>query len=148
MFSIWYTLNQLYIKWSTSFPSHGRTLVFSWLDMVSGLMWAEAGWVDLVIVFACVVIEIDTHWNLSWSQIKFNSIAVQGASLYAGQNSGSSLGLLRVLVIKVIKLQLIIVSWGCVVWIGVYKKRSLPQHHISCLLFQRCLKDIFLFSFS
>lgn len=56
-------------------------------------MWAEAGWVDLVIVFTCVVIEIDTHWNFNKSQIKFNSIAVQGASLYAAQNRGSSLGL-------------------------------------------------------
>lgn len=122
MFSILCTLNQLYIKRSTFFPSHGRTWVSSWVDMVSGLMGAEAGWVDLVIVFTCVVIEIDTHWNFSKSQIKFNSIAVQGASLYAAQNSGSSLGLLRVLVIKVIKLQLIISEGLCCLNWGLQEK--------------------------
>lgn len=85
MLGILYTLNQLYIKWSPSFSPHGRTFVSPWLDMVSGLMWAEACWVDLVIVFTCAVIEIDTHWNLSKSWIKFNSIAVRGAAWYGAQ---------------------------------------------------------------
>ena len=50
--------------------------------MVSGLMCAEAGWVDLVIVFMCAVVEIDTHWCLGKSWMKSNSIAVKGAALY------------------------------------------------------------------
>lgn len=102
MLGILYTLNQLYIKWSSSFSSHGRILVSPWLDMVSGLMCAEAGWVDLVIVFICAVIEIDIHWNPSKSWIKFNSIAVKGAALYGAQHSGPLLRLLSALVIKII----------------------------------------------
>lgn len=117
---ILYALNQLYIKWSRSFSSHGRTLVSPWLDMVSGLMWAEAGWVDLVIVFTCVVMETDTHWNLSKSWTKFNLLAVKGAALYGALHSGPSLGLLSALVIKIISNKAIVdnslVRMCCLNW--------------------------------
>lgn len=46
-------------------------------------MQAEAGWVNLVILFTCMVIETNAHRNFSKTQIKFNSAEVQDASLYA-----------------------------------------------------------------
>lgn len=141
MLGILHTLNQLYVKWSTSFLSHGRTSVSPWSGMVSGLMCAEAGWVDLVVVFTCAVIEIDTHWHLSRSWIKFNSIAVKGAALYGAQCSGLSLGHLSAPVIKIVSYKATVdnslVKVCCLIW------RLQDLHHIFCRHFQGNLEDSF-----
>lgn len=114
---------------------------FSFSLIRYGLMHAEAGWVDLVIVFTCAVIEIDTHWHLSRSWIKFNSVAVKGAALYGAQCSGLSLGLLSAPVIKIISnkatadkslVKVCYLNWP--LW---------DLHHIFCLRFQGNLKDSF-----
>lgn len=66
-------------------------------------VWLNLGWGWVSSPGYCiyyVVTGIDTRWNFNKRQIKYNSTAVQDASLYAAQNSGSSLGLLRLLVIK------------------------------------------------
>lgn len=68
-----------------------------------------------------MVNEVYIHRNFSKNQIKFNSIAAQCSSLYAAQNGGSSMGLLRVLLLKVIKLQLII-SGGVLFELGFTRK--------------------------